>query len=68
MTDVVIYGFAQSSYVRTTRLVCEEKGVAYELAPVEFGSPAHLELHPFGKIPAFRHGDLVLHETSAIAR
>ncbi len=68
MTDVVIYGFPQSSYVRTARLVCEEKGVAYDLAPVEFGSPEHLELHPFGKIPAFRHGELVLHETSAIAR
>jgi len=68
MTDVVIYGFPQSSYVRTARLVCEEKGVAYELAPIEFGSAAHLELHPFGKIPAFRHGELVLHETSAIAR
>ena len=68
MTEVVIYGFPQSTYVRTARLVCEEKGVAYDLAPVEFGSPEHLELHPFGKIPAFRHGELVLHETSAIAR
>ncbi len=68
MTDVAIYGFPQSSYVRTARLACEEKGVAYDLVPVEFGSPEHLELHPFGKIPAFRHGELVLSETSAIAR
>ncbi|MEE8248170.1 MAG: glutathione S-transferase N-terminal domain-containing protein, partial [Alphaproteobacteria bacterium] len=45
MTEVVIYGFPQSTYVRTARLVCEEKGVAYDLAPVEFGSPEHLELH-----------------------
>ncbi len=68
MNDVVIYGFPQSTYVRTARLACEEKGVAYELREIEFGSPDHLALHPFGKIPAFEHGDFRLYETSAIAR
>jgi glutathione S-transferase len=28
--------------------------------------PAHLALHPFGKIPTFEEGDLVLFETGAI--
>ena len=31
-------------------------------------SEAYRELHPFGKIPAMRHGDVTLFETSAIAR
>ncbi len=68
MAEVVIYGFPQSSYVRTARLACEEKGVAYALEPVEFGSPAHLEVHPFARIPAFAHGEVRLYETGAIAR
>ncbi len=68
MSDIVVYGFAPSTYVRTARLALEEKGVDYELETVEFGSAALLELHPFGKIPAFAHGDVRLYETSAIVR
>ncbi len=68
MSDIVIYGFPQSTYVRTARLACEEKGVAHGLEPVEFGSPEHRALHPFARIPAIRHGGLTLYETSAIAR
>ncbi len=68
MSDVIIYGFPQSTYVRTARLACEEKGVAHSLEPVEFGSPEHRALHPFARIPAIRHGGLTLYETSAIAR
>ena len=68
MSSIVVYGFALSTYVRTARLALEEKGVAYELAPIELGSEEHLKLHPFGKMPAFRHGDVRLYETSAIAR
>ena len=68
MTDVTLYGFPQSTYVRTARLACEEKGVSYALEPVEMGSPAHLEIHPFAKIPAMRHGDFDLYETQAIVR
>jgi glutathione S-transferase len=29
--------------------------------------PAHLKLHPFGQIPTYEEGDLVLFETGAIA-
>lgn len=66
MADVTIYGFPQSTYVRTARMVCEEKGVAYDLEPIEFGSEAHLAVQPFGKMPGFRHGDVQLYETPAI--
>lgn len=68
MTDIVIHGFPQSTFVRTTRMVCEEKGVTHEVAPLEFGSEAHLALHPFGRIPAIQHGDVRLYEAGAIAR
>ncbi|WP_245520908.1 glutathione S-transferase N-terminal domain-containing protein, partial [Mesorhizobium sp. M8A.F.Ca.ET.208.01.1.1] len=51
----------------------EEKGVDYELAPVDIfaadGIPAwYLERHPFGRIPAFEHDGFRLFETGAIAR
>jgi len=66
MAEVKIFGFPQSTYVRTARMICEEKGVAYDLDPIEFGSEAHLAVHPFGKMPGFRHGELTLYETAAI--
>ncbi len=33
---------------------------------IEFGSPAHFDIHPFGKLPGFRHGDIKLYESVAI--
>lgn len=66
MAEVTIYGFPQSTFVRTARLACEEKGVAYDIEPVEFGSEDHLAVQPFGKIPGFRHGGTTLWETLAI--
>ena len=68
MSDIVVYGFAPSTYVRSARLALEEKGVDYELEALDFGSEELLRLHPFGKIPAFAHGDVRLYETSAIVR
>ncbi len=73
MTDVVLYGANYRVYVRIARLALEEKGVAYRLEEVDIfadgGPPAgHLERHPFGRIPAFRHGDFALYETAAIVR
>jgi glutathione S-transferase len=68
MPDPTIFGFPQSTYVRTVRLACEEKGVAYDLAPMGFSSDGLAELHPFRRIPAFRHGDVSLFEASSICR
>ena len=67
MTEIVLYGFPQSTYVRTARLACEEKSVAHVLEPVEFGGAAHRRLHPFATMPAMRHGEMVMYETSSIA-
>jgi hypothetical protein len=66
--SVVVYGFPQSTYVRTARMCLEEKGVDYALEPVDLGSDDYRALHPFAKVPAFRHGDVHLYETVAIAR
>jgi glutathione S-transferase len=63
-----ILGDYRSSYVRSARMAFEEKGVAYALETRRPHSPEILELNPFGKVPAYRCGDLALYETSAILR
>jgi glutathione S-transferase len=68
MADVTIYGPSASTYVRTARLACAEKGVSHELTQIELGSEAHAKLHPFRKVPAMKHGNFLLYETGAICR
>jgi glutathione S-transferase len=51
------------------RWALEEVGQPYEARPVSFAAmkrPAHKELHPFGQIPTYEEGDLILFETGAI--
>jgi glutathione S-transferase len=51
------------------RWALEEVGQPYEVRPVSFGAmkePAHRALHPFGQIPTYEEGDLVLFESGAI--
>jgi len=67
MANVEIIGFAPSTYVRVVRMVCEEKGIAYDLKPEPPHSPEVAAVHPFGKIPVMRHGDFCLCESKAIA-
>ena len=71
--SVVLYGASYSVYVRIVRIALHEKSVPYDLVPVdvfaeEGGPPAHLERHPFGRIPAFEHDGFAIYETSAITR
>jgi glutathione S-transferase len=68
MADVTIFGFPQSTYVRTCCMTCEEKSIGYERRDAAPHSPEILAYNPTGKIPGFQHGDLVLWETSAITR
>ncbi|HXQ51525.1 MAG TPA: glutathione S-transferase family protein [Stellaceae bacterium] len=68
MADIVLYGIPMSTYVRSARMACVEKGVPYTLEPVMPHSEPINALHPFGKIPAMRHSDFTLYETSAIMR
>ena len=51
------------------RWALEEVGQLYEVRLVSFGAmkePAHRALHPFGQIPTYEEGDLVLFESGAI--
>jgi glutathione S-transferase len=51
------------------RWALEEVGQPYEVRLVSFKAmkePAHLALHPFGQIPTYEEGDLVLFESGAI--
>jgi glutathione S-transferase len=51
------------------RWALEEVGQPYEVRLVSFKAmkePAHLALQPFGQIPTYEDGDLVLFETGAI--
>ncbi|TIP06796.1 MAG: glutathione S-transferase family protein [Mesorhizobium sp.] len=73
MKKAILYGADYSVYVRIARMALEEKGVDYDLVPLDIfaaeGIPTwYLELHPFGRIPAFEHDGFRLYETGAIAR
>ena len=51
------------------RWALEEVGQHYNVRLVTFNEikePAHLALHPFGQIPTYEEGDLVLFESGAI--
>jgi glutathione S-transferase len=73
---IVITAFERSpdggkGLARDTRVrwALEEVGQPYEVRLVSFRAKqesAHLHLHPFGLIPTYEEGDLVLFETGAI--
>ena len=59
-------GLARDTRVRWA---LEEAGLPYEVRLVSLrarAEPAHLRIHPFGLIPTYEEGDLVLFETGAI--
>jgi glutathione S-transferase len=66
MSELQIIGVPQSNYVWVTRIACHEKGVPYTLLPVFPHTPEVDAIHPLGKIPALRHGDITLSESRAI--
>lgn len=68
MAELKIIGPALSTYVRTARMACIEKGVDYDLEEVALGSDDAARHHPFRKVPALRHGSLHLYETAAMVR
>jgi glutathione S-transferase len=59
-------GLARDTRVRWA---LEEAGQPYDVRLLSFKAmkePAHLALHPFGQIPTYEEGDLVLFESGAI--
>lgn len=67
MPELQIIGVPQSNYVWAVRIACAEKGLAYKLAAERPHTPEVDAIHPFGKIPVMRHGDVTLCESRAIA-
>ncbi len=67
MPDLNIIGVPQSTYVRVVRMAAEEKGVPYAFDPQPPHSDPVTAVHPFGKVPVMRHGDVELCESRAIA-
>jgi glutathione S-transferase len=66
MPTLQIIGAPQSNFVWACRIACGEKEVPYELVPVFPHTPEVDAIHPFGKIPVMRHGDVTLCESRAI--
>ena len=63
-----LYGGARSPFFRKVRVVLEEKGIPYQteaLVPVP-KTPELLAMHPMGKIPILRDGDVVVPDSSVI--
>jgi glutathione S-transferase len=67
MTKPEIIGSTRSTYTRVVRMVCEEKGIDHTLTDVPLGAPELAAIHPFGKMPVLRHGEVELFESKAIA-
>src|SRR5271157_2814999 len=74
MSEILLWGFDASTYVRTVKMVLAEKGVTQfkqaqlKVLKGEPKTPEHLELNPFGKVPVLDHDGMRILETSAIAR
>ncbi|KAG6482798.1 probable glutathione S-transferase GSTF1 [Zingiber officinale] len=73
MATVKVFIPAFSTASMRVILCLEEVGAEYERVDIDLyagdhKSPAHLARNPFGLVPAFQDGDLVLFESRAIGR
>jgi glutathione S-transferase len=68
MSKVIVHGFQRSTYVNMVRLVLAHKEVPFEFNDLEsqMGTPTHLALHPFNRVPVLEHDGFRLYETIAI--
>jgi glutathione S-transferase len=66
MPELELIGAEPSNYVWACRIALGEKGVPYRLTGVMPHSPEVDAIHPFGKIPVMRHGEVELCESRAI--
>ncbi len=66
MPELELIGGAPSNFVWACRIVLAEKGVPYTHVSVMPHTPEVDAIHPLGKIPAMRHGDVMLCESRAI--
>lgn len=70
MTDALVFYTNPMSRGRIVRWMLEEIGCAHRVELLEYGTtmkaPAFLAINPMGKVPAIKHGDVVVTETAAI--
>jgi len=62
-----IIGSARSTYTWAVCMVCEEKGIEHALVERPLRAPEIIAIHPLGKMPVLRHGQVELFESKAIA-
>ena len=74
MSEMTLWGFNGSTYVRTLKMLLAEKQFSdFKQVPLnvltdEPRQAEHLARHPFGKVPVLEHDGLRIVETAAIAR
>lgn len=70
MSDELIFYTHPMSRGRVVRWMLEEVGQSYRTELLDYGTsmkaPAYLSINPMGKVPAIRHGDVVVTELAAI--
>lgn len=67
MSKPVLISIPQSNVGRSVQMLLEEKGVDYDFQVARPQSDEVKAIHPLGKVPVFRHGDLALCESAAMA-
>ena len=69
MSQVTVFGFPRSTFVKVVRLILTEKGIDYHFHDTEpeMYLPVHKQRHPFRRVPVLQHGDFLVYETTAIA-
>ena len=70
MADEFVFYTHPQSRGRIVRWMLEEIGQPYRTELLEYGTtmkgPVYLAINPMGKVPAIRHGDMVVTEAAAI--
>jgi glutathione S-transferase len=70
MSDELVFYTNPMSRGRIVRWMLEEVGQPYRTELLDYGTtmkaPAYLAINPMGKVPALKHGDVIVTETAAI--
>ena len=70
MADTITFYTNPMSRGQIARWMLEEVGVPYEQVLLDYGTtmkaPEYLAINPMGKVPAIKHGDVVVTECAAI--
>jgi glutathione S-transferase len=70
MADELVFYMNPMSRARIVRWMLEEVGQPYRTEVLEYGTsmkaPEYLAVNPMGKVPAIKHGDVVVTEGAAI--